>query len=642
MAVTEVNTRLEQTLGLSSEPDDMGKLYVRGLIDAISVGDNTPPALPAVRTRYVVGPSPNGAWTGRANAIAYNNSDDQWSFNTPSSVNGHGWTVFNRADNLYYGWNGTSWATLGDTSAVEGDITALEGELADEIAARASADTTLGSAITSEATARASADTTLQTNITAEASTRAAADTALGVLIAANSASLGVGQPSTTLDFYVDGVSGSDANDGLTTSTPIQTFTRLYALLPRIYQRDVVVHLAAGSGAGAITYDLPGSIPYFGGARSLWIVGDEAWNTTLGRTLYATVATGTSTTGTGAAAVVSSGLALNAHRGYSIRMTSGAAVTNQKRTIRDNTTTTYSPVAAFSPAPSSGDTYEIFTNNILLRVVDTSTVTAANASVDSRQGVGFIGIDFDAVSGVTTTVPFAPGLVHFFGVRTRTVAITGPLPRGGVQSGRSVDAALIAVFGGTIATAYGGWGLSSETLFLPAGVGVSHTAAGHFVIKGGTTLSGNMSMDGGYLSTLSASVAVAAFGSNGITATPIWIGDTADTATKITCTDGLVTLTTNVAVNNNSASNATIVCERKGAVRLAATTITGSNANATGKSVLCRRGGRVFVTGTPVFGKSGTADWTCEGTTSLMTTLSAADTSIRDAAFPESVIRREA
>lgn len=83
------------------------------LIDALvqlSVLDRdltAPPASPANGDRYIVGPSPSGAWTGHAGAIAWFDVD-VWRFLTPIA----GWIAWIADEALPVVWTGSAWAPL--------------------------------------------------------------------------------------------------------------------------------------------------------------------------------------------------------------------------------------------------------------------------------------------------------------------------------------------------------------------------------------------------------------------------------------------------------------------------------------------------------------------------------------------------
>lgn len=78
-----------------------------------SRGVNTPPGGPSDGDAYIVGSSPTGLWSGKANQIAYwRNSSSVWQFITPLE----GWTVRVQDDDdtngvpKEYGYTGSAWA----------------------------------------------------------------------------------------------------------------------------------------------------------------------------------------------------------------------------------------------------------------------------------------------------------------------------------------------------------------------------------------------------------------------------------------------------------------------------------------------------------------------------------------------------
>lgn len=70
----------------------------------VSVGLNTPPGSPAVGSRYIVGTSPTGAWSGQANKLA------RWLDGTWSFFNAR--YALNVADGLWYVRPSTTWGVL--------------------------------------------------------------------------------------------------------------------------------------------------------------------------------------------------------------------------------------------------------------------------------------------------------------------------------------------------------------------------------------------------------------------------------------------------------------------------------------------------------------------------------------------------
>ncbi len=70
---------------------------------------NAPPGTPNVNMRYIVGPTPTGEWTGKANQVtAWDGA--AWRFHLPEP----GWLAFVVDENGLLAWSGTAWLpTLG-------------------------------------------------------------------------------------------------------------------------------------------------------------------------------------------------------------------------------------------------------------------------------------------------------------------------------------------------------------------------------------------------------------------------------------------------------------------------------------------------------------------------------------------------
>ncbi len=67
---------------------------------------NTPPATPATGDSYVIGPSPTGAWSGQANALAGYYSG--WKIKTPVE----GWVTWVRDEDRLLYYTGSAWGNL--------------------------------------------------------------------------------------------------------------------------------------------------------------------------------------------------------------------------------------------------------------------------------------------------------------------------------------------------------------------------------------------------------------------------------------------------------------------------------------------------------------------------------------------------
>ena len=81
------------------------------LVDALmhllvkSRAQNTPPASPADGERYIVGPTPNGAWAGQAGQIAVRREGD-WVFYAPQI----GWLAFIEDEAVLVAYKDTGWS----------------------------------------------------------------------------------------------------------------------------------------------------------------------------------------------------------------------------------------------------------------------------------------------------------------------------------------------------------------------------------------------------------------------------------------------------------------------------------------------------------------------------------------------------
>lgn len=81
----------------------------RGAIDRAL---NTPPGSPANGDLYIIGNSPTGDWSSKADEVAYYQSG--WSFIGPNE----GMSIWVNDENLLYTWDGSAWVTNGISPAV--------------------------------------------------------------------------------------------------------------------------------------------------------------------------------------------------------------------------------------------------------------------------------------------------------------------------------------------------------------------------------------------------------------------------------------------------------------------------------------------------------------------------------------------
>jgi hypothetical protein len=101
---------------------------------------STPPASPAAGASYIIGPSPTGAWSGNANAVAGYNSG--WSIKTPEA----GWTAWTQNGNRLFYYTGSAWALLA-TPVLDGTISWNPGAISSGAGQTSSAITVTGAAL---------------------------------------------------------------------------------------------------------------------------------------------------------------------------------------------------------------------------------------------------------------------------------------------------------------------------------------------------------------------------------------------------------------------------------------------------------------------------------------------------------------
>ncbi len=77
-------------------------------LSVIDRGLNTPPGSPVDGDVYIVGASPTGLWTGKADNVAAYYSG--WIFRAPEE----GWLAYVRDENTLYRWSGSAWGTIAD------------------------------------------------------------------------------------------------------------------------------------------------------------------------------------------------------------------------------------------------------------------------------------------------------------------------------------------------------------------------------------------------------------------------------------------------------------------------------------------------------------------------------------------------
>lgn len=227
-------------------------------------------------------------------------------------------------------------------------------------------------------------------------------------------------QTTAALDLYVSAAGGSDSNSGLSTSAPLLTIAAVEALIPMHVRHVVTIHMAAGTYAIARSWWFRSRV--ISGDGRIVVYADDTWDPTV----YTTRVTGTAGVGTSADQIVTSGLTLNAQRGYTLQMTSGDA-SGERRTIRNNSTTQLIPSVSFGAVdgatPASGNTFRVFSNAVIIaptggmcEVVQSDPVrTSMQDAIDSRYA--FQGVTFASMGSVYRGGYIVAASTVFRGVR---------------------------------------------------------------------------------------------------------------------------------------------------------------------------------------------------------------------------------
>jgi hypothetical protein len=186
----------------------------------------------------------------------------------------------------------------------------------------------------------------------------------------------GLPPASGVLRVWVDNVNGDDSNGG-TQAAPLRSYDEALrrTMADGVSTPTAIVLVPTGV---AYTQTFVPSGPITAPAVVMSDLGNPAsFTTELAQAAQA---------GTGANVVVGAGLIIDAHRGQTLRMTSGAAA-GQRRTVRNNTATDITPSRGFTPAPAPGDTFVVERPSVLLEVpanpaafVGVATLGAPNTS----------------------------------------------------------------------------------------------------------------------------------------------------------------------------------------------------------------------------------------------------------------------
>lgn len=214
----------------------------------IAIEDRTltgPPAEPAEGARYIVAEAASGAWSGYENAIAAF-QDGAWAFYAPRE----GWTAWVMNEDLLLAWNGSTWQPAGVTDPVAklGINATADATNRLAVAAPASLLTHEGGSHQLKINKAASSESgtvLFQTDWSGRAEMGLAGDDDFHFKVSPDGSnwheaividreSGRVSLPTTprrevlgaSRTYYVDPVSGSDGNDGISTGTAFQTIQK--------------------------------------------------------------------------------------------------------------------------------------------------------------------------------------------------------------------------------------------------------------------------------------------------------------------------------------------------------------------------------------------------------------------------------
>ena len=206
---------------------------------------------------------------------------------------------------------------------------------------------------------------------------------------------LGYNHTTSEINLYVDDLTGNDVNTG-TPASPLKTITAARAKLRYFTDHVCRIFVADHTGAGyawsvfgpqACTENI-----YVHGGWMLW--NGATWiedPTHTGKNVV--VPPTAALAGSTSFEVVATGLTIDAYAGATIEILDGAGggtCTGDRRTIRDNTTTTITPDEVFSGALNPGDHYRIFwpTVTINLGIERTISVSVGTPAPSSQAATG--------------------------------------------------------------------------------------------------------------------------------------------------------------------------------------------------------------------------------------------------------------
>ena len=278
------------------------------------------------------------------------------------------------------------------------------------------------------------------------------------------------GVPTTTigpLNLFVSGLNGDDDNTGLSAGSPLATLIEAEDRLPDIIDHLVIIHLG---NAGASPYAMPLFRERIVRAR-VWLIGDGAGQSGEPDGFRAVAGTGGAGTADGSSTINelvfgAGGMTPDAFLGKTLEITSGASV-EDRRTISENTATTFKPTRAFT-ASVAGSTYRVIEPDVDIDVVQadpdqrvTSFAIGFGRSGlfqpdPNLTGLFFVNLRF-VTTGSTTTFPsWDRSRIGLFGVEV------GDFPISLVYQNSFVTAGIEATAGSGVFSARDDFGLPSK------------------------------------------------------------------------------------------------------------------------------------------------------------------------------------
>lgn len=466
-------------------------------------------------------------------------------------------------------------------------------------------------------------------------------------LVGGSAGPVGPGTPA-PLVIWWDSVAGSDANDGLTETTPVQTFARVAQFLP---QRNRPVEVKCASGIYDVAPGVPSTV---GNLWSTTFYADPDWDPR--GDLFVQVATGAAGVGTtGETCILPAPVIVNEYECKSLRFLDGPAL-GQMRTIAQHPTTAITPTKILNPAPVAGNAYQVFTSNAVLRCTGgrlafdgAGSAGGINSGPIPAQALSFVNFDLDptATSGA---VVLGTGLTAFYGVRLNGAAGITLTGQNTLLMGTTYTAGQgwIAQQLGLPQHLWDGWGVACDNANASISTSAPGTYVDGFIVgKGAFGTAGRAILRGGSMQVLNSFNQGSNLRVLGASATlPFQFGATTrgNSVINFAVTSGQAgIISMNNCVLRHSGSGTALLLQGS-LVLILEPTVTGEAPGA-GLTISVSRGARVFCTGALNLGRAAVADIQVESLAAVLkTALTAAGATsiLADPTFPGSSIRRYA